>query len=76
MNISNWRDMNLNDGEVTLNLGFREENESQVNCGGDNHLLVFPSPDQRNELILEIEVLFSSVSWSRLMQLGAMQAAV
>ena len=54
--------MNLNDGEVTLNLGFREENESQVNCGGDNNLLVFPSPDQRNELILEIEVLFSSVS--------------
>ena len=36
--------------------------ESQINCGGDNNLLVFPGPDQRNELILEIEVLFSLVS--------------
>ena len=53
--------MNLNDGEVRR-IRVREENESQVNCGGDNNLLVFPSPDQRNELILEIEVLFSSVS--------------
>ena len=54
--------MNINDGEVTLNLGFREESESLVNCGGDNNLLVFPGLDQRNEPILEIEVLFSLVS--------------